>query len=82
MTALSPVLAVIAALALALADLAFALFGRRKHAPDTAPYRDTASIVIPNWNGRELLEEFLPSVIAADGAYEVIVVDFAWTDGS
>ncbi len=34
-----------------------------KHPPDTA----AASIVIPNWNGRDLLEKYLPSVIAAVG---------------
>ncbi|HEX7363411.1 MAG TPA: glycosyltransferase [Bryobacteraceae bacterium] len=82
MKALSPVLAIIAAFVLVLADLAFVLFGKRKHTPNTAPYRDTASIVIPNWNGRELLQEFLPSVIAAAGANEVIVVDNASSDGS
>jgi GT2 family glycosyltransferase len=48
------------------------------------------SIVIPNWNGRDLLPEFLPSVFAAAERYrarhaaeaEVIVVDDASTDGS
>jgi len=42
-----------------------------------------ASIVIPNWNGRELLEKYLPSVVEACTAEdEVIVVDNASTDGS
>ena len=27
------------------------------------PRTDAASIVIPNWNGRELLAKYLPSVI-------------------
>jgi O-antigen biosynthesis protein len=48
------------------------------------------SIVIPNWNGRALLAEFLPSVIAAAEKYreqtgaesEIIVVDDASTDDS
>jgi GT2 family glycosyltransferase len=48
------------------------------------------SIVIPNWNGRELLPEFLPSVFAAAARYserhgaeaEVIIVDDASTDAS
>lgn len=46
----------------------------------------TASIVIPNWNGRELLAECLPSVVesvaAAPGAHEIIVVDNASSDDS
>ena len=46
------------------------------------------SIVIPTWNGRHLLERFLPSVIAAAGRYrtstgrdvEILVVDDGGTD--
>ena len=49
------------------------------HGP--APQRTKASIVIPNWNGRELLARYLPSVLAA-GADEVIVVDNGSSDGS
>jgi GT2 family glycosyltransferase/glycosyltransferase involved in cell wall biosynthesis len=42
-----------------------------------------ASIIIPNWNGKDLLEKFLPSVIAAAGpSDELIVVDNASVDGS
>ena len=48
------------------------------------------SVVIPNWNGRELLSQFLPSVIAAVDNYrvqygsevELLIVDDASTDGS
>ena len=44
------------------------------------------SVVIPNYNGAQLLEENLPSVVAAfrewGGSYELIVVDDASTDGS
>lgn len=40
------------------------------------------SIIIPNWNGRELLEKHLSSVIAAAGKSEIIVVDDASTDTS
>ncbi len=52
------------------------------------------SIVIPSWNGRELLEKYLPSVVSAATAYqapsqrlsgqkiEIIVVDDASTDGT
>jgi len=50
----------------------------------------SVSVVIPNWNGRELLAEFLPSVFAAIGEYrdqhgadiELLIVDDASTDGS
>jgi GT2 family glycosyltransferase len=41
-----------------------------------------ASIVIPNFNGRQLLEKHLPKVVAAAGKAEVIVVDDASTDDS
>ncbi|MCH7761306.1 glycosyltransferase family 2 protein [candidate division TA06 bacterium] len=44
------------------------------------------SIVIPNWNGRSLLERFLPSVLKAaenyEGKWELIVVDDGSTDDS
>lgn len=44
--------------------------------------KHTVTIVIPNWNGRALLEKHLPRVLdAADGA-EVIVVDDASDDDS
>ncbi len=43
---------------------------------------NSLSVIIPNWNGRELLEKNLPSVLAAVGATEVIVVDDASTDDS
>lgn len=42
-----------------------------------------ASLVILNYDGRELLEAHLPSVLAQDhGSYEVVVVDNGSTDGS
>ncbi|HUK89745.1 MAG TPA: glycosyltransferase [Blastocatellia bacterium] len=52
--------------------------------------RDGVSIVIPSWNGRHLLERFLPSIIGAAeqclrksvSAVEVIVVDDGSTDGT
>lgn len=42
----------------------------------------TVSIIVPNWNGRELLQKHLPAVIAETGKSEVIVVDDASTDDS
>lgn len=40
------------------------------------------SIIIPNWNGSELLRKHLPAVVAAGGMSEVIVVDDRSTDDS
>ena len=58
----------------------------RKTLPqDTAPDARAASVVIPNWNGRDLLEKYLPSVIAAlsdSPQNEIIVVDNGSEDGS
>ncbi|HSU54532.1 MAG TPA: glycosyltransferase, partial [Candidatus Dormibacteraeota bacterium] len=76
----------IAVLAFALEDLCFARFGERRLPPAVAVRNHAASVVIPNWNGRDLLEKFLPSVVIALAAghsdNEVIVVDNASTDSS
>ncbi len=40
------------------------------------------AIVILNWNGKHLLEEFLPSVVNFSQGYEVYLVDNASTDDS
>lgn len=40
------------------------------------------SVIIPNWNGRALLEKHLPAVIAHTEGAEVIVVDDCSTDDS
>lgn len=82
---ISPVMLLLSAAALALTDAVFAIFGRKRLAPATAARRDCASVVIPNWNGRDLLEKYLPSVVTAMAGHpdnEVIVVDNASTDGS
>ncbi|MDZ4799675.1 MAG: glycosyltransferase [Bryobacteraceae bacterium] len=81
----SPLLVLIPATGLALADLAWLVFGRRRLVTETLPNRRAASIVIPNWNGRDLLEKYLPSVTASIRRHpgsEVIVVDNGSTDGS
>ena len=80
---LSPFLIVIAALVLLLADLSTRR--RSRPAPPLRSGPSAASIVIPNWNGKDLLEKYLPSVVqAASGnpLNEVIVVDNGSTDGS
>ena len=81
---LAPVMLALAALCLLLCDL-LAVFHRRKLPPETMPDTQAASIVIPNWNGRDLLEKYLPSVAASIAAHpgsEIIVVDNGSADGS
>ena len=46
----------------------------------------SVSIIIPNWNGKDLLRSYLPSVLAAAAQYggqaEIVVVDDGSSDGS
>ncbi len=82
---LTPFALTIGAAGLALADLAWLIGGRRAKPADARPDTRAASIVVPNWNGRDLLERFLPSWIAAIAHHpgsEIIVVDNGSTDGS
>lgn len=45
------------------------------------PEHPSASIIIPSYNGRELLERFIPSIVAQDYYnFEVIIVDNASSD--
>lgn len=81
----SPLLLVIPLLAFLLADLLWLIFGRRRLPQNRRPHHVSASVVIPNWNGRDLLEKYLPSVITALAGHpgnEVVVVDNGSTDGS
>jgi GT2 family glycosyltransferase/glycosyltransferase involved in cell wall biosynthesis len=100
---ISPLLVLISAVALALADLFNRSWQAKAPAPQSlranvgqtlssvslesedslAPV--SASAVIPNWNGKDLLEKYLPSMIEAfstNPANEIIVVDNGSTDGS
>jgi GT2 family glycosyltransferase/glycosyltransferase involved in cell wall biosynthesis len=82
---LSPLMWLAAVLSLALTDLAWLVFGRRAAPRNEACRMHAASVVIPNWNGRDLLERYLPSVVAAlegNPENEVIVVDNGSQDGS
>lgn len=82
---LSPLLILIPLAALAVEDLLWRIAGRRKLSPEAAPSRASASVVIPNWNGRDLLAKYLPSVVEAMSGHpdnEIIVVDNASSDGS
>jgi len=78
----SPLLVILAALTLLASDL----FSRRKGpAPSSARRASSASIVIPNWNGKDLLEKYLGAVVDAAAGHpdnEVIVVDNGSVDGS
>ncbi len=50
-----------------------------------APASEASSVVIPNWNGKDLLARYLPSVVEAlsgNPAHEIVVVDNGSTDGS
>ena len=40
------------------------------------------SFVIPTWNGKDLLERFLPAVVAAAGENEIVISDDGSTDGT
>ena len=87
---ISPLLILIPLLAIAVADVCLIMRPRRR-LPDgrgsvnRARMQAAASVVIPNWNGRDLLAQYLPSVVAAladNPANEIIVVDNGSTDGS
>lgn len=79
---LSPFLLALSALTLALSDL---LKSSRGFSPARKPANRSASVVIPNWNGRDLLEKYLPSIataLAGSADNEIVVVDNGSSDGS
>src|SRR6202034_719588 len=70
--------------ALALVDLA-SVFRKKSLAPNQRPNNTSATVVIPNWNGRDLLAKYIPSIIQAlsgNRENEIIVVDNGSEDGS
>jgi GT2 family glycosyltransferase/glycosyltransferase involved in cell wall biosynthesis len=82
---LSPIFLFTAAIVLFLADLATALTSSKRLRAETRPDTGKVSIVIPNWNGRDLLAKYLPSVVRSIENHpdsEVIVVDNGSTDAS
>ncbi|HXB71825.1 MAG TPA: glycosyltransferase [Candidatus Acidoferrales bacterium] len=83
---LSPLLMAIGFLTLILTDIVGKLWRRpTARRPARRPDSTAASVVIPNWNGRDLLERYLPSVVEAlsgNTANEIVVVDNGSTDGS
>ena len=83
--AVSPLLILLPMAGLAVADLLWLALGRRQRPANRKPNYQSASVVIPNWNGRDLLEKYLPSVVTAMAGHpnnEVIVVDNGSADGS
>ncbi len=81
----SPFLVAAAGLAIALCDLVWLLLPRRSLRPGLIPSARSASVVIPTWNARDLLEKYLPSVVAAtrgNPANEILLVDNASRDGT
>jgi GT2 family glycosyltransferase len=80
-----PLLIAAPLVALALCDLLWAVTKRWSRLENRRPSTAAASVVIPNWNGRDLLEKYLPPLIAAmeeNPRNEIIVVDNGSTDGS
>ncbi|MFH1573472.1 MAG: glycosyltransferase, partial [Acidobacteriota bacterium] len=82
-----PALALLALILLAVNLLARLAERRKPCAPaDDPALSGAASIIVLNWNGRDLLERNLPSVVEAvrvDGRpHEIMVVDNGSTDGS
>src|ERR1700681_2220746 len=61
---ISPLLMLIAIVAIALTDL-FSAVRKKVVAKDQQCSNTSATVVIPNWNGRDLLAKYLPSVIEA-----------------
>jgi GT2 family glycosyltransferase len=79
-----PILLTIAVIALALVDF-ISVFRKKALPPDQRPKNTAASVVIPNWNGRELLAKYVPSIIEAlsgNPENEIVIVDNGSEDGS
>ena len=81
----APVIGILSLAALLLSDL-LGRFKRRMPLPaDTRPNATCATVVIPNWNGRDLLEKYIPPLIEALAGHpdnELLVVDNGSEDGS
>src|SRR5437899_9486373 len=81
---LSPFLMAAGFAALLFTDL-FTRRGKATGGPVRRSAGDAATVVIPNWNGRDLLEKYIPSIVTAlagNPANEILVVDNGSTDGS
>ena len=80
---LLPIDLFVAALLLAAQAASWPLLIFKRFIAATGPVNTSAvTIQILNWDGKHLLEEFLPSVVSAAGRHEILVVDNGSTDGS
>ncbi|MDQ6678892.1 MAG: glycosyltransferase [Acidobacteriota bacterium] len=82
---LSPFLLLAAVVGIATLDLLWRIRGRRIQPESSMPSTASATVVIPNWNGRDLLAKYLPSVteaMAGNPSNEILVVDNGSHDGS
>ena len=82
---ISPLIWLCSAVVLLVTDLAWRIAGKLVKPADLMPDTKSASVVIPNWNGRDLLARYLPGVIEGMAGHprnEVIVVDNGSEDGS
>ena len=68
-------------LAVQVVALPLSLF-RRLAPPMSRPETSSVTIQILNWDGKHLLEEFLPSVLIGAKGHDILVVDNGSTDGS
>jgi O-antigen biosynthesis protein len=82
---ISPFLMLVIIAAIAASDL-FGSFRKKNPLPaDQRCANRSASVVIPNWNGSDLLQRYLPSILealAGNPGNEIIVVDNGSSDGS
>src|ERR1035438_2169889 len=81
---LSPLFMAISFVAL-LAAQVFTRKGKLKHAPPRQAGNTSATVVIPNWNGKDLLAKYIPSIrtaLAGNPDNQILVVDNGSTDGS
>ena len=82
---ISPLLMLFTIAAIAAVDLLSKLGNKPRLAPEERCANHAATVVIPNWNGCDLLERYLPTVVealAGNPENEIIVVDNGSTDGS
>ena len=76
---------ILSLMALLLSDLLGRFKARKTLPADTRPNATCATVVIPNWNGRDLLEKYIPPLIEALAGHpnnELLVVDNGSEDGS
>ena len=82
---LAPVFLALVALLLLLADFVSLFVRKKRRAEMREVSKDAVSVVIPTWNGRQHLQDNLPSVVEALDAnpmHEILVMENASEDGT